>query len=246
MILGFYGYHNSGKTKLIEKLIPELKSKGYKVATVKNIPREFSIDTEGTDTYKHKKAGSGLVAASSQNETTFIFGRRMDFNEIIARIKNYNYDVILVEGHKQQDIPKVKVGDCRVIRGKPLTKSQTEIGVMENTIFAYNGSNFKEILNYIEKEVEIERIYKKLPRVDCKKCGYTCIEMAELIFNKEKDYNDCTIILEEEGDLLIEADGKKIWAGGFVKNVARNVIFGLVSSLKGGEDAKEINIKIRM
>ena len=231
MILGFYGYHNSGKTTLIEKLIPQLKSKGYSVATVKNIPREFSMDSEGTDTYRHKKAGSELVAASSENETAFIFGKRMNFNEIIERIKDYNYDIILVEGYKKQNIPKVKVGDLEV---------------MENTVFEYDGSNLNEILNYIEKEVATEKIYKKLPRIDCKKCGYACRELAELIFKKEKDYSNCAIILEDEEDLLIEVDNKKIWAGGFVKNVVKNVIFGLVSSLKGGEFAKEINIKIKM
>lgn len=231
MILGFYGCHDSGKTTLIEKLIPELKAKGYRVATLKNIPREFSIDTEGKDTYKHKQAGAGLVVASSESETSFIFNERMDFNEIIERIKNYNFDVILVEGHKRQDIPKVKVG---------------EMETMENTVFEYDGSNFNEILNYIEKEIQIEKIYEKLPLLDCKKCGFTCREMAELIFNKEKDYSDCKIISEEEGGLLIEVDGKKIWTGGFVKNTVKNVIFGLVSSLKGGENAKEIKIKIKM
>jgi len=231
MLLGFYGCHNSGKTTLIEKLIPELKSKGYRVATLKNIPREFSIDMEGTDTYKHKKAGSELVAASSANETTFIFGRRMDFDEIIERVKGYGYDIILVEGYKPQNIPKVKVGD---------------IEVMENTVLEYDKNNFNEILNYVEREVEIERIYDKLPHLDCKKCGYPCRELAKLIFNKEKDYDNCKIIPDEEGSLLIEVNGKKIWTGGFVKNTVKNVIFGLISSLKGGEDAKEINIKIKM
>ena len=43
-----------------------------------------------------------------------------------------------------------------------------------------------------------------------------------------------------------KVNGKKIWTGGFVKNTVKNVIFGLVSSLKGGDDAKEINIKIKM
>jgi len=152
MILGFYGCHDSGKTTIIEKLIPELKLKGYRVATLKNIPREFSIDTENTDTYRHKQAGSGLVVASSESEIAFILNERMNFNEIIEKIKSYNYDVILVEGFKQQGIPKVKVG---------------EIETMENTVFEYDGSNFSGILDYIVKEVEVQRIYEKLPRLDC-------------------------------------------------------------------------------
>ncbi len=230
MILGFYGPHNSGKTTLIEKLIKELKSKGYSIATLKNIPREFSIDSDEKDTGKLKNAGSDMVVASSENETAFIFNKRMDFNEIISRISAENYDIIFVEGYKRQDIPKVKVGS---------------IETLDNTVFEYNASNYDEIPDYIEKEIAVEKIYKKLPKINCKKCGYDCMGLAKLIFNKEKNYRDCVILSNDEGDLLIEVDGKKIWAGGFVKNTVKNVVFGLVSSLKGGEDAKEIKIKIK-
>jgi len=139
MILGIYGYHNSGKTELVEKLVERLTSKDYRVATIKNIPREFSIDTEKKDTWRHKKAGAEVVVASSLNETTFIFGRNMALDEIFTRLEGY--DVILVEGYKKSGIPKVAVGD---IKGG------------ENTIFRYED-NLDEILDFIERGIKMEK-----------------------------------------------------------------------------------------
>jgi molybdopterin-guanine dinucleotide biosynthesis protein B len=135
MILGFYGYHNSGKTALIEKLLKELTLRGYRVATVKNIPHEFSIDTEGKDTWRHMKSGACTVVMSSLNETAFLFDRRMDLDEITSMLSGY--DIILVEGNKKAPIPKIAVGDIKEEK---------------NTIFRYND-NLNEILEFIEKGV---------------------------------------------------------------------------------------------
>jgi len=69
MIIGIYGESNSGKTTLVEKLILALIEKGYKVGSVKNIHIEdFSIDTQGKDTWKHSRAGARVVVARSKNE----------------------------------------------------------------------------------------------------------------------------------------------------------------------------------
>jgi molybdopterin-guanine dinucleotide biosynthesis protein B len=199
MILGFYGLHNSGKTTLIEKLIPEIRSGGFSVASVKNIPHEFSMDTEGKDTFRHRKAGSGIVAASSENETAFVFGRKMNLSEIIALLGDYDYDVILIEGHKHESIKKVRVGS---------------IEPQENTVLEYNqGDDLTGILDYISREVERER--------------------------KERS-------LESKGSLRIEVDGKELKTNRFVKKIMKNAIFGLVASLKGGENAREINVKIKL
>ena len=114
-VIGICGYHNSGKTTLIEKLIKWLKNDGYKIATIKNIPKKFSIDTEGKDTWKHGQAGASVVVASSPDETAFIFKRGMELKEI-AHILNeiVHPDLILVEGRKMERIPKISVGDIEL------------------------------------------------------------------------------------------------------------------------------------
>ena len=114
-VIGICGYHNSGKTTLIEKLIKWLKNDGYKIATIKNIPKKFSIDTEGKDTWKHRQAGASVVVASSPDETAFIFKRGMELKEIADILnKIVHPDLILVEGRKMERIPKISVGDIEL------------------------------------------------------------------------------------------------------------------------------------
>ncbi|NQE54710.1 hypothetical protein C5S29_14060 [ANME-1 cluster archaeon GoMg3.2] len=114
-VIGICGYHNSGKTTLIEKLIRRLRNEGYKIATIKNIPKKFSIDTEGKDTWKHRQAGASVVVASSPDETAFIFKRGMELKEIADILnKIVHPDLILVEGRKMERIPKISVGDIEL------------------------------------------------------------------------------------------------------------------------------------
>ena len=114
-VIGICGYHNSGKTTLIEKLIRRLRNEGYKIATIKNIPKKFSIDTEGKDTWKHRHAGASVVVASSPDETAFIFKRGMELKEIADILNEIaRPDLILVEGHKQAEVPKISVGDIEL------------------------------------------------------------------------------------------------------------------------------------
>ena len=114
-VIGICGYHNSGKTTLIEKLIRRLRNEGYKIATIKNIPKKFSIDTEGKDTWKHRHAGASVVVASSPDETAFIFKRGMELKEIAGILnKIVHPDLILVEGRKMERIPKISVGDIEL------------------------------------------------------------------------------------------------------------------------------------
>ncbi len=114
-VIGICGYHNSGKTTLIEKLIRWLRNEGYKIATIKNIPKRFSIDTEGKDTWKHGQAGASVVVASSPDETAFIFKKGMGLKEIVDILNEIaRPDLILVEGRKMERIPKISVGDIEL------------------------------------------------------------------------------------------------------------------------------------
>jgi len=54
-IISIVGKSNSGKTTLLEKLIPELVKRGYRVATIKHNVHGFDIDHEGKDSWRIKK-----------------------------------------------------------------------------------------------------------------------------------------------------------------------------------------------
>ena len=168
MILGIYGKSNSGKTTLVEKLITALKEKGYKVASAKNIHVEnFSMDSEGKDTWRHSKAGAEVVVANSEDEVTFIVNNGLAPKDVCGILQIIaEPDIIIVEGFWEDDSPKIAIGD---IEEKP------------DTVLRY-GDNFDEVLNYAVEGIEVEKVSKKLPGLDCGKCGLeTCIELASAI-----------------------------------------------------------------
>ena len=66
-VAAFAGYSGSGKTHLIEQLIPALKLRGLRVSVVKHAHHKFDIDHEGKDTFRHREAGAfEVVVASSK------------------------------------------------------------------------------------------------------------------------------------------------------------------------------------
>src|SRR5215469_14784472 len=56
----FVGHSNSGKTTLVERLIPELTRRGLRVATIKHAHHKVQLDTEGKDSWRYKNAGASL------------------------------------------------------------------------------------------------------------------------------------------------------------------------------------------
>jgi len=104
------GRPDSGKTTLLEKLIPELNRRGYRVGTVKHHVHRFEMDREGKDTWRHKQAGARVVALSSPTGLGII--RDVDHDPAIEElIDRYYYDVDLViaEGYKATTLPKIEI-----------------------------------------------------------------------------------------------------------------------------------------
>ena len=226
MIIGVYGYKKTGKTSLIEKLIKNLPE--YKICTIKNIHSNISIDQEGTDTYIHSKAGAICSVGLSKDLTTIIFNKNFKLEEILEKIRNFDdFDLIILEGFKNaQNIKKISVGD---------------IEEKENTLFRFEN-NFNNILDYIKTEISIERIYKKLPKLDCGKCGFDCKILANLILNGEKNLMDCKSLSKKK--ISIKINGQEIKIGEFVDDFVRNTVCGMVSNLKGVEDVENVIIEI--
>jgi molybdopterin-guanine dinucleotide biosynthesis protein MobB len=109
-LVSFVGRSNTGKTTVIELLIPILRERGLKVSIIKHHPHDFEIDIPGKDTYRYKQAGAtmsilvspGKVAVIEDTETELTLG------EIITRYI-HNVDLLIVEGFKREEIPKIEV-----------------------------------------------------------------------------------------------------------------------------------------
>lgn len=113
-IISVVGKSNVGKTTLLEKLLPELKKRGYRVATIKHDVHGFSIDQPGKDTWKHARAGADIVVISSFEKMATIekVDREKTLDEIGAKLENV--DIIITEGYKRQDKPKIEVHRAEV------------------------------------------------------------------------------------------------------------------------------------
>jgi len=112
-IISIVGKSGSGKTTLLEGLITELKARGHKVAIVKHSHHASDIDTTDKDTWRFTKAGSELSALNSLDHLAIY--RRMDeyFDpQEISDFVLWDYDLILTEGFKSSNFPKIEV-HCR-------------------------------------------------------------------------------------------------------------------------------------
>ncbi|MBR1918479.1 MAG: molybdopterin-guanine dinucleotide biosynthesis protein B [Spirochaetales bacterium] len=103
------GYSNSGKTTLIESLIPLFCRDGLKVGAIKHDRHSFELDHIGTDSYRLYEAGSSAVAIYSKAEYALRKRGEYSLDDIIRDFSEY--DVVIVEGEKLSQLPKIRIGE---------------------------------------------------------------------------------------------------------------------------------------
>jgi molybdopterin-guanine dinucleotide biosynthesis protein B len=128
------GRSGSGKTTLLERLIPELKKKGLRVGSIKHHKEgDFDIDHPGKDSWRHKKAGAEKTVISSPTRIGLVMDADHDHrpDELIHFF--HEMDIVLVEGHKEEALPKVEIFRPE-LHGSPLfLKDPGLIAVMTNS-----------------------------------------------------------------------------------------------------------------
>ena len=109
-IISIVGKSNSGKTTLLESLIAEMKSRGYKVAIVKHSHHKNDLDTASKDTWRFTRAGTELSAINSLDNLA-IYRRMDDFfdPQDLSNFVLWDYDILLTEGFKGSHYPKIEV-----------------------------------------------------------------------------------------------------------------------------------------
>jgi molybdopterin-guanine dinucleotide biosynthesis adapter protein len=109
-VVSIVGESNTGKTTLIEKIIPELTRRGYRVATIKHHGHGFDIDHEGKDSWRHKQAGARMTVLSSPRRVAVVEDVEKDHQiEELRDIYVRNVDIVLTEGFKNNSLPKIEV-----------------------------------------------------------------------------------------------------------------------------------------
>ena len=106
-VLTFTAYSNTGKTTYLEKLIPCLKSAGLRIAVIKHDAHDFQADIEGKDSWRFAQAGADIVAVASKRQFALFQYSSFDLSAIITQI--LNVDLILTEGYKHENFPKIAI-----------------------------------------------------------------------------------------------------------------------------------------
>ncbi len=108
-MVSIVGNSGAGKTTLLEKLIPELTSRGFRVGTIKHDVHGFQMDKPGKDSWRHKQAGASTTIISSPKQIGMVMD--VDYDHSPSELVPYlsNMDIILFEGYKRAEHPKVEI-----------------------------------------------------------------------------------------------------------------------------------------
>ncbi|MFQ5868007.1 MAG: molybdopterin-guanine dinucleotide biosynthesis protein B [bacterium] len=214
--ISIVGRSKAGKTILIEKLIPEIKRRGYRVATIKHDVHNFDIDKEGKDSWRHAQAGAEVVFISCPAKLAMIKKARkeLSLNKIITSFID-EVDLILTEGYKRETYPKIEVF---------IKKGQAKLlceGKSDNLVAIVSD----QVIN------------KDIPCFDFNET-VKIVDFLEKKFIKVKNEGIPTVNLR--------VNGKEIRIKGFIRNIMSKTVLGMISSLKGIENPKQVEIKIRV
>ena len=107
-IICIAGRSRTGKTTLIEKLIPVLKERGYRIGTIKHSHHIFEMDKTGKDSWRHKDAGAETVIIASPGKIAMV---KNDHEGSLDSLVDYfsEMDLVITEGYKGEKKPKIEV-----------------------------------------------------------------------------------------------------------------------------------------
>lgn len=157
-VIYIYGESGSGKTRLVERMVSELLTKGVRVATVKLSRAEaLDVDREGKDTQRHMSAGAVAVGATSRSNAAVLLPTSVGAAELIELVHTLGRaDLVVVEGlgdDVPDSAPKILVGEAK-------------------------GQAPGTVLELPDGDVELASLYHLVDRVREKKAGSDAVELV--------------------------------------------------------------------
>jgi len=240
-----FGISKTGKTTTIENIIRELKKRRYTVGSVKEIHYEdFSMDTKGTNTDRHSKAGAEPVTARGYYETDILYNEKLSLDKIL---KHYSQNYVILEGIEKGNFPKILTASSLKEIDKRLDEMVFAIsGKISNQIDEYKGIPVIDAVKETELLVDLiaEKVYEKLPDFPpecCTACGYNCRILGKKILKGEAKRDDCII---SKSNIKLNIDGKEVDMVPFVQKLLNNAVLAVVSELEGYEKYSSIEVQI--
>jgi molybdopterin-guanine dinucleotide biosynthesis protein B len=137
-LVAIVGKSDSGKTTLIEKLVPELVQLGLRVGTVKHDAHSFEIDHPGKDSWRHGRAGAEAYVIASPERLAFI--TRLDGElPLTAIVRRYydGFDIVVAEGYKRSAPHRVELFRVGAGHAEPLCAPGEAIALVTDADLAH-------------------------------------------------------------------------------------------------------------
>jgi molybdopterin-guanine dinucleotide biosynthesis protein B len=162
-VVSFVGPSGVGKTTLLEKIVREFKSRGFRVAVVKHAHCSFEIDRPGKDSWRMTQAGCDLVVVSSRRKMALIQERTTEapLEELIVLLEG-QADIVLVEGYKDSGKPTIELFRSDVCRKLPVESDELLAVVTDQRIplgvRQFKFAEIDSIVDFIDRQVLIKKL----------------------------------------------------------------------------------------
>ncbi len=159
--VAFVGKSGTGKTTLLEKVIPRLKDRGYRVGVIKHDAHRFDIDHPGKDSYRLTAAGADTMMISSPEKLALV-KKHPAPPPVEESLSRYfpDVDIVLIEGFRSSALPKIEVfrrersADllCRGKENDPALRAVASDEPMELDVPRLDINDADTVADFLERE----------------------------------------------------------------------------------------------
>jgi len=248
------GGKHSGKTIIIQQLITVLKNRGYKIGTIKHMPRIQTLDSPSPvhDTWKHSQAGAQIIAAVPQNETVVFIKKKQKLNDIAGFL--HGMDFVLLEGFKSekifpkiiaaktiQDVTEYSDGLAIAISGLIAESEQeTQKATKLKIPIVKSITEAQKLADIVENKA-----FNILPDlIHCEECGFeSCYELAKAMVSNDPKAKNCPLLTGKT--VVLEVNGTRVPLKDFPREIITNMVTSMAESLNGVDDVRSLVLRIK-
>lgn len=215
-ILGFAAYSGTGKTTLLEALLPKLTEAGLRIGMLKHAHHNFDVDQPGKDSHRLRKAGASQMLISSRNRFALMTETpesESEFDYLLTRFDEDKLDVVLVEGCKNIAFPKIELHREEV--GKPwlhpndenIIAIASDSGELDSELPQMNINDLEAIAQFVIQYVQEAKAPKsKEKEAAC--CDTLSPAFLSVVQGQEKILSLVNTVSETEACKIEDAYGR--------------------------------------
>lgn len=269
-ILCIVGKSNSGKTTLIEKLVAELKNRGWKIGTVKHDVHGFDIDIPGKDSWRHRAAGADMVIISSPQKLALIksVARDLTLDELVQQYFS-DVDLVITEGYKKESKPKIEIHRQSISSQLLCGPGDNLRAVASDTrweagVPCFDLNDYKTIADFVEgtfMKKETDSSHPPHPTQSLKIVvdghpldtneyvqNFFEVTLKAMLGTLEGGEKFRHLRLVAEGDVCVElkVDGQELRRKPFINALFARSVAAMVSSLRDTEGAQRVEVELNL